>query len=70
MEAEQIVQAHREAERRKTDAEGVRQAHLDQVRFQLSLGIELHKYRGLSNAVPGLSRVVPGLVACSTGLVA
>eukprot|EP00808_Paulinella_micropora_P002298 g20951.t1 len=34
MEAEQIVQAHREAERRKTDAEGVTQAHLDQVRFQ------------------------------------
>eukprot|EP00808_Paulinella_micropora_P021550 g23850.t1 len=34
MEAEQIAQAHREAERRKTDAEGVRQAHLDQVRFQ------------------------------------
>eukprot|EP00808_Paulinella_micropora_P009773 g57024.t1 len=35
MEAEQIVAAHREAERRKTDAQGVRQAHLDQVRFQV-----------------------------------
>eukprot|EP00808_Paulinella_micropora_P031375 g59317.t1 len=34
MEAEQIVRAHREAERRKTDAEGVRQAHLDQIKFQ------------------------------------
>eukprot|EP00808_Paulinella_micropora_P007074 g65709.t1 len=35
MEAEQIVRAHREAERRKTDAEGVRQAHLDQIKFQV-----------------------------------
>eukprot|EP00808_Paulinella_micropora_P014390 g10673.t1 len=37
MEAEHIVRAHREAERRKTDAEGVRQAHLDQIKFQSSL---------------------------------
>eukprot|EP00808_Paulinella_micropora_P022035 g12172.t1 len=35
MEAEQIVRAHREAERRKTDAEGVQQAHLDQIKFQI-----------------------------------
>jgi len=35
MEAEQLVAAHREAERRKTDAQGVRQAHLDQVRFRV-----------------------------------
>jgi len=35
MEAEQIVMAHRETERKKTDAQGVRQAHLDQVRFQI-----------------------------------
>eukprot|EP00808_Paulinella_micropora_P029508 g42310.t1 len=35
MEAEQIVRAHREAERRKTDAEVVRQAHLDQIKFQV-----------------------------------
>eukprot|EP00808_Paulinella_micropora_P009856 g51721.t1 len=38
MEAEQIVRAHRDAERRKTDAEGVRQAHLDQIRFQFPRG--------------------------------
>eukprot|EP00808_Paulinella_micropora_P014927 g33264.t1 len=35
MEAEQIVRAHRDAERRKTDAEGVRQAQLDQIKFQV-----------------------------------
>eukprot|EP00808_Paulinella_micropora_P018513 g33826.t1 len=39
MEAEQIVRAQREAERRKTDAEGVRQAHLDQIKFQVPKGV-------------------------------
>eukprot|EP00808_Paulinella_micropora_P013274 g20468.t1 len=45
MEAEQIVRAHREAERRKTDAEGVGQAHLDQIKFQ---GRDIRLIQGLS----------------------